>query len=377
VDKASIGLNLRDVSDLSIAATDRDMAISFAVAGDLDCDHDGCYVQREMRGFTVVGDVSTTIRPLPNAGVGITPLEDATPLVLDGEVSFLTQGHAGAAALKNPGEDDADTIYVVRRGKILHKTGSRFSGTFAALGLGHDGIAIGTGVEPTPGGPPEHRGVRVLRFAADRDVTSTVVVREVAPWGESTTPWYDTPAISAAGGRVAIAFRAHRPPHTSLSVAWVDPHTGKVTSKPALVATGDVGAPALLVDEERLHVVWSERANAKAPYRLRHAQWLHGADAPAAASDLRTPTESAIAPAIAKLGTHFALAWMHGDLSGRGVVHAGFGASLGDAAASATQHSSHDVTNARDPEWGGAAHRVVLVWTEHDGPRRIRYTTCQ
>ena len=59
-----------------------------------------------------------------------------------------------------------------------------------------------------------------------------------------------------------------------------------------------------------------------------------------------------------------------------GAVWAGAGASIEDAARDAGRRSSGDVKNARDPEWGEASDRAALVWSEHDGPRRVRLTWC-
>jgi len=391
----SVRFRITDLADVAVAATHDAAIVTFALDGQYDCAVDGCYVYHELHALEV-DSTGPNPRPrsLPTAATGVWRPADAAPFVLDGGLVVLTQGHAGPGGAFGA-QDRADTMYIVRDGAIVQRSWKWFSGAFAARGFGATGLAVGTGKEwdrgagpaapygyppPPDVGPPS---VRVFRLALDEPPHGELVVKGVIdpPSYDPMFEAYDAPAIDGSEERAAIAYRWGRRGYRdawgsrSLFVAWVDPHTGKALAPPVQIAGGEVGAPALLIAGTTLHVVWSERGKG-APYRLRHVRWVSGESAPEPATSIPTPTETAMSPSLTRVGEHIAIAWMHSDGGRHGSIYAGFGPTVEEAAGRGERQSGEDVRNARDPKWGGGGETALLVWSEHDGPRRIRFASC-
>jgi hypothetical protein len=220
--------------------------------------------------------------------------------------------------------------------------------------------------------------VRTFRVGADGAVARSELVEKGAPSNPLEPSVYSAPTVTGDTSLAAAAYlRGERGRGSrELVVRWLDPETGVPAGAARTIARGDLGAPAILLEGTTLHIVWSSRADARAPYRLQHAEWASGAAAPTPAVELPTPTARSLAPAVAKVGRQLALAWMDAADERSGAVWAGFAPSLEEAARVAVRRSGSDVRNARDPEWGPAGERAVLVWTEHDGPTRVASSWC-
>jgi hypothetical protein len=386
--------NVTDVNDLAVAATNDSALVTFDVEGDHGCPYDGCYVYGE--AYQVAFDASSTpskIAAPPAAMVGVSPGSDAVPFVMGGALHLFTQGHGGAAPTTMPGQDAPDTIYVVRDGKILTRSSKWFSGSFAAAPTSDGAIVLGTGVEwqwYRTGNDDSPRSARVFKVASDASVTGELVEKTgppvVASKPGARPDGMTAPAISAAGDRAAYAYHRTKKDgaQKDLVVGLVDTKSGKPIGAPVLVASGDLGRPAVLLDGDTLHVVWAARDRASDPYTLRRATLRFAATATldagpselSAPSAISTPTSTALSPSIAKVGGSVALAWMDAADTKHGAIWAGAGATLDDAARAAEQRSAADVKNARDPRWGATGDRAALAWTEHDGPRRVRLSWC-
>jgi hypothetical protein len=403
IDDSSMHVHVTEVSDLDIAAGETETVVTYAISGDVGCEQDGCSVLHEVHGAHVdlhdmraepltvawLGDArkrlprrQTEQRGLPASTTGISPSADACAFVLDGRPFVLTQGHAGAAPMLAPGEEAADTMYVLGR-DTAQRSVKWFSGRFAARGFGPVALALGTGVErvesPDLVGPPS---VRLFRLRLDAPTVGQLVTKMDAPTGGAGSDLggpqpgsFDAPSIDVSADRAAIAFRRHEPGakgHSSAIVlAWVDRELAKLLSDLKTVARGDVGAPSVLVRGDTLHAVWSSRASAGGPYRLHHARWIAGGPAQEDPTELETGEGAALAPAIAAVGGAIALAWT----SANGAVYAGLGESVEDAALHATQRSQ-DRAGASEPKWAVDGRRVLLAWIEGDNGHRIRLVSC-
>jgi hypothetical protein len=378
--------NVRDVSGLAVAATHDEALVTVSVSGDVGCPYDGCEVYGETYAvtFDAQGGASKLTQP-PVSAVGVSPSSVAVPFVMNGALHLLTQGHGGAAPIAGPGQDPPDTIYVVRDGKILKRTIKWFSGYFAVASTNDGAIALGTGEEwgwYKTGTDDAPRSVRAFVVARDGGVTGEVVDKNSAPAHPSSVndrpPEMMTPAIAADGDRAAYAYqrtkRLNGP--KELVVGFVDAKTAKPMGAPVVVASGDIGRPAVLLEGDTLSVVWAARDGAKDPYALRRATLKSGETATSTPSRIATPTPTGLSPSLAKIGGTVALAWMDAADTSHGAVWAGIGATIDDAARAGEKRSGADVKNARDPRWGAAGDRAALSWTEHDGPRRVRLAWC-
>src|SRR5690606_32408727 len=188
---------------------------------------------------------------------------------------------------------------------------------------------------------------------------------------------FDGPAVAVGEAGVAVAYRraAGRGGPREIWATWLDPATGRARRGPVRIAAGDVGAPTLLVSDGGMHVVHASRATRGAAYQLVEHLWP-AAGEPQPPSPLEVPSGAALAPALARIGSQVALAWMDAKTERDGVVYAGFGATVAEAAARGVPRSEAEATNARDPEWGEAGSRALLGWTEHGARRSIRTTWC-
>lgn len=372
IDKTTMKNNITDVVDVTAAAVGDQAIVAFAVNGDHGCDHDGCGIFHEVHSFSIDAQTSTPPRDLPTSAVGISPTEDAVAYASGSDLFVLTQGHAGAVPMKErPTDDDFDTMYAVKDRTVAHKWNESFSGTYAAASNGSIAYIVGAGrLGFHPALPPQHAAVAVFRL--DGASRAKAIVVESSPEVR-----FDAPAIAVRGDHVAIAYRAHDDEHAprQIFVAWIDPGTAKPLAKPVAIAKGDVGAPALYIDDGGAHVVWAQRTSG--PYALVRADLLASDPKPTAPSPLTTPTPSALAPSIAALGDRVLLAWMDGDARASGRIFAGIGSTLDAAASTAVERSDRSVKNARDPEWATAGDHALLVWVEHDGPRRARAMWCR
>jgi hypothetical protein len=377
--------NVRDVSGLAIAATHDAALVTLSVSGDVGCPYDGCGVYGEAYALTFdANGVASKLTQPPAAAVGVSPSSDAVPFVMDGALHLFTQGHGGAAAIAGPGQDAPDTIYVVRDSKILKRTTKWFSGYFAVASTNDGAIALGTGEEWAwykTGNDDAPRSARAFAIARDGTVTGELV--DKTPHSLTGAPGdrpaeMSAPAVAADGDRAAYAYQRTKKTNgpKELVVGFVDTKTAKPIGAPVLVASGDIGKPAVLVQGDTLAVVWAARENANAPYVLRRATLKSGETAASAPSAIATPTPTGLSPSLATIGRTVALAWMDAADTSHGAIWAGIGATIDDAARAGEKRSSADVKNARDPRWGAAGDRAALSWTEHDGPRRVRLAWC-
>jgi hypothetical protein len=385
IDKAQVGFAVTDVVDLAAVATDDAVLLSFAVDGNTGCREDGCYVFHNVFAVSA-GATPPSVWAPPTSAVGISPSESAAPLVLDGELLLLTQGHAGAVPMPIPGQPwhgPADTLYLVRDSEVLRRSEKWFTGDFAAARAGTRALVVGAGNEA--GGwraAPANASVRTGLISRDA-IGKGELVASAGDHATGDDTRYGAPAVVATADRAAIAYREETGPTPGargrVFVAWVDPSTGKSVRKPVALASGDVGKPALLLDGDALHVVWAQRSTAAARYRLQHAVWRPGDAAPGPVSALPSATSSALAPSLARAGGGYAVAWMESGDAAHGSVHAGMAVdSIEHAVAAARRISSDDVGNARDPKWGEAGAHPVLAWTEHfAGGARVRWVRCQ
>jgi hypothetical protein len=159
---------------------------------------------------------------------------------------------------------------------------------------------------------------------------------------------YEEPTVSVDGDRAAAAFVFHREAgrrcdethgcsdHTAatrLEALWVDPGSTAVVGKRAVVATGAVSHPAVLVRGAELGVIWSEAGT------LRVANWEAGEAAPTAEQLDVAGSEPSLARAPRGV---IALAFAR-----PGSVELGFGSDLRAAAAAATLAGSGKVRSPR------------------------------
>ena len=390
VDRAALGLAVTDVVDVAIAATGDRALVSFAVDGNLGCVEDGCFVEHQVFQFAI-GAAPPRVSAPPTSAVGISPSESAAPLVVDGDLLLLTQGHAGAVPMPVPGQPwrgPADTLFLVRGSDVVLRSEKWFSGAFAAKGAGSRALVVGAGREAGwQRDPAAPASVRIFVVSA-QGIGPGERVRVAGDPAKGNDVSFDAPAVVIDSERAAIAYREGRGMHAvppgpaddgprRIWVGWVDPHTGQVTRGPVMIGSGDAGKPALLLDQDVLHVVWAQRPSAAVPYQLRQVTWRAGDAAPGAEMALSASSRSALAPSLARVGSETAVAWMDSDGPRHGAVHAGIADSLEHAAATARRISPDDAVNARDPHWGEAGARAFLVWTEHHaGGARIRWTRC-
>jgi hypothetical protein len=376
VDRGALGFRVSRVSDVRIAAHASRALVTFAVDGDHGCEQDGCGVFHELYAFDVDAHGTPAVpHPVRSASVGVSPSADGAPMVVGDELLVLSQGHAGAAAMTVPGQDSPDTMYLVRGDDVLWRSEKWFSGAYAGRASSDGALVVGTGIEWTQrrdgvGGPPS---VRAFRIAKDMRPEGKLIVSRALEGAA-----YDAPAMATSNDRAAIAFRrgktAGRGPHT-LSAAWIDPETAKAEASPVTVDSGDVGPPALALDGDTLHIVFAKRERPADAYTLRHATWTRGAEAPSAPVALM-PSGSGIAPALAMVGGRFAIAWSRVGAGNAASIHAGSGASIEAAAASAVVVSG-TAKHAREPAWAETDGGAFLVWTERGASPRIRIARCE
>jgi len=409
VDDASMGIHVTDVTDLAVASGEDEAVITFAISGKLGCDQDGCFAYHEIHGVRfnphdlvtrpVTSDwleaaarnlpAGADRRGLPASTAGISPTADASPFVLRGRPLILTQGHAGAAAMVEPGTDPPDTMYVIGSG-FFQRSLKWFSGRYASQGFGEMGLAVGTGVEriESPGliGPPS---VRVFRLRLESPPVGELVEKAVdksevgAEPGAESGVSFDGPSVDISAEHAAIAYRrnerragAVKKIASRILLAWVDPETGRPLGPSKSVAEGDVGAPTVFLQGTAMYAVWAMRRG-DAAYRLRYVRWEAGQPDPEYARDVSGPTESAFSPSAALVGGRIALAWVVGVGSATsGAIYSGLGADIEEAASRAVRRSPSDVSHALDPKWAVADHRVLLVWSEHERLSRIRLLAC-
>ena len=169
----------------------------------------------------------------------------------------------------------------------------------------------------TSEGPPS---VRAFLLSAAPPTSEIVVKRSVPPSSPAATKPALFDAATPSGGsgsaaRVAAVYRVTQPPGKDareLWGAWIDPTTAKPIGTPKLLAKGDVGAPAALVDKDTMQVVFAERPKASDPYHLSWVTWgASPGSEPSARITIAITTKTALAPSIAKLGSAVALAWMN------------------------------------------------------------------
>ena len=365
LDDAAIGFRVTDLVDVAVAAANDEAVITFAVDGNHGCDHDGCFEQH--RAFAIDVDHSKTGRPyhLTTSAAGISPSEFAAPGALGSDLFVFTKGFRGAAGVPEPGHDAPGTEYQLQRNKIAHKwpdSGANMRVT-ASAGAGAWGVGLG---ETEAFGP---YFVRAFHFE------SGARTMEQFP---ATGSLVDAPGVAASPDHVVVVFRGKangRFGGTWLYAVWLDPATAKPIGTPEALATGDVGAPTVTLGADTADFVWAQKTGAA--YVLMRASWAWGDPKPSAGVKLAAPA-SGLAPALARAGNGFALAWTEGDEKGTtGKIYAGFGDTIDAAAASAILRSSSDVKNARDPEWASSGTSTLLVWSEHDGPRRIAGAWCR
>lgn len=371
LDQSTLGFHVTDVVDLSAAASGDRAVVTFAANGDQGCEQDGCYVFHEVFSFSIDGRVATKPTHAPTSALGVSPAESSVAFVLDGAPALLTQGHAGAAAMPQPGQDAQDTIYLVGARGVTSRSPETFSGSqWSALSLGSITYAIGAGVTSHSNGegdgPP---GVVAVRLEGARRAKHIL---------EQGSGVFDAPVIAAHGPHIAVAWRRRTSKGlAAIFVAWLDEANATALAKPISIAEGSVGAPSMWVDTAGAHVVFAQRRAAGEPYVLMRADLGAADPRPTPASRVPIATSSALAPSVAVMGSAVLLAWMEGDESAKGRVWAGAGATLEAAAKSAAPVSDASVRNARDPEWAPAGDHAMLAWVEHDGPRRARAAWCR
>ncbi|MFI5301337.1 MAG: hypothetical protein ACHREM_24900 [Polyangiales bacterium] len=372
--------HVRDVYDLRVATDGNSALALFAIDGDTGCVVDGCYVFHQLAELTFErsGAVSGIGAP-PNSEVGISPSTDGTPFVMGGALHMLTQGHAGAAAMREAGRDAADTIYIAHDGKVLTRSPKWFTGTFAAVGMGSFALALGAGREwgyQLHGSDDAPRSVRAFHIASDGKLVGELVWQDPAgnPSEQVTAPTVAAEGTTAAYGYLRQA-KSGAP--ADLWIGLLDPATAKPIGQPQRVAQAVTGAPALLVDRGLVYIVYATRVDPHARYQLWQRLWRVGEPAPSSPTQLTSPTLDALAPALTKVDGRILLAWMDATNERRGSIWAGSGTTAQNALTAGTRRSEATVGNARDPAWGAGAHRAVLAWTEHDGPRMVRLSWCQ
>jgi hypothetical protein len=370
-----------DLEDLAVVTNERAALLSYAVSGANACDHDGCYIYHQSEALQLArGSERAERYSVPNASLGISAKDDAVPFKLGDDLFMLTQGHAGAAPMQRPEDDEPDTLYLVDKQKVVAKSAKRFSGSFAARGHGEQAIAVGAGVEWSAyrtGGIGGPASVRALRMGRGKILEGQLLAKEAIAYPDSSARFY-APAVAFDGTSAAAAYVRSESAKgaVELYVVLLDPTTGKALAPPMSIAKGALSAPTLLFDRGVLHLVYGQREGKSAPYRLRHATLRAGEASPVVSVVLETPTDSALAPSLGKVGAHFALAWMHSPNDRAGSVHLGFGATIEEAARAGTRMSEPSVKNARDPELGDPGDATVLAWAEHDGQRKVRFTWC-
>ena len=171
-----------------------------------------------------------------------------------------------------------------------------------------------------------------------------------------------SPAAAASKDFRVAAFRSTRHVH----VAWVA-RDGSADGAIAELGAGDVGAPAVAIEGDMLHVVWAQRASNVEGYRLEYTTWRHGDPKPSAPRTLDTGRRAAFAPTIAARPRELALAWMEEE-GGKSTVRAGIGVDPEAAIAVAGDLSTPGVSG-RDPELALAAGRFTIVWMEYATPK--------
>lgn len=362
---AAIGFHVTDLVDVAPAAVNDAAVITFAVDGDHGCDQDGCYEFHQT--FAVDVDHAKAGRPyhLKTSATGISPSEVAAPFVLGNDLFVLTKGHRGAAGMLEPGHDPPETEYVLQKNAITKRWPSSDASASVTASVGPTAWALALG-GTEPFGPTN---VRAYRLDATTRTVSTI---------ETVKAPIDAPAIAASTDRVVIAYRVaarNRLTPPQILAVWLDPTTANAIGTPQVVASGDVGAPTIAIRGDEAHFVWARKKDAS--FVLMRASWAAADPKPSGAVELASNVNG-LAPALAVVGNRFALAWTAGDERGtRGSIFAGFGGTVDEAASAAIVRSASDVKNARDPEWASSGSSALLVWSEHDGPRRIAGAWCR
>ena len=161
------------------------------------------------------------------------------------------------------------------------------------------------------------------------------------------------PAVAASPSGVVAAFRSARKVH----LAWLNPDA-EVDGAIADLGAGDVGAPALSLEGDVVHVVWAQRASNMEAYRLQYATWRRGDPKPSDPQPLDTGRAAAFAPTVIARAREIALGWMEEE-GGRATVHFGVGATPAAAAAIAGELST-----GRDPELALVGGQYVASWMQ-------------
>jgi len=341
---------LSRVDSLSIARAAGKSLIVFRADGDSGCDHDGCYTST---AYALEVALGAAPKELPSSGTGISPGVDVFALVMGGEVTAVTQGHRGAAAMAG----EHDRLFVMTGGARTLDVRGANGGAFVGAATDSGALVVIAGWEPTRPGPASG-SVRAMTLRGGAKKAPS----EVLAWGMSDER-YEEPTLSIDGEKAAAAFVFHREAgrrcdetngcfdHTAttrLEAAWLDASSAAVVGKRTVVATGAVSGPAVLVRGAELGLIWSEAG------ALRLSKWKAGEAAPTAEKLDVAGSE----PSVAKAPQwQVAVAFVHD-----GSVELGFGGDLGAAAAAATSAGSGKV---RSPhlalDEGGRGH---LVWLE-------------
>jgi hypothetical protein len=197
-----------------------------------------------------------------------------------------------------------------------------------------------------PNTPPPDDSVRIVTL--EKPARSFIVWR-----GHLKKQGTLAPAIALAGARGAVAFRVN----DELLLARLD--ADLKPKKPEKLASGDVGAPALLFRKTEPILAWAERASPTDPYRIvifdgkRH--------------ELRAGSESAFAPSIALFDDQLLVAFMQGNAGTNGKIRLARIplAALRDVVdVSKAADLSPGSVNARDPDLAVSSTGVVVAWSE-------------
>lgn len=129
--------------------------------------------------------------------------------------------------------------------------------------------------------------------------------------------------------------------------------SGAHVGEPATLDQGDVGAAAAAVSGDTAVVSWAKRSGPKEPYALRFAKIDLAARSASPARVWDTGGASAFAPALVTDGANVVVTWMEGDGGSKGTVRVARTRLDATAPLVATQVSTADETNARDPEISG------------------------
>jgi hypothetical protein len=186
------------------------------------------------------------------------------------------------------------------------------------------------------------------------------------------------PALSMNESGGVAAYRLNK----ALYALMLDAQGKPVWSKPLLIDSGDVGAPAvsILSTKDAAVMVWAKRESKEKPYELRFARLANTLTATPESRVLVSSSVSSIAPATLATDDTLVVAWMEGPDERSGNIHVArtspgwnlwfqTSATKDPLIKESTVVSTSAESNARDPELSGSVDAPVIAWSSFSNKR--------